>query len=107
MSTIRITKGKLPTSRQFRRMLRKAVAESNPLDDLLDLTRKLRDYEVRYDLTSEMFYERFQRGELDDELQHCLAWAATYEMFLTLRDRLEAALVRDAVWRGQTARTPA
>ncbi|MBC8450269.1 MAG: hypothetical protein H8D78_21255 [Chloroflexi bacterium] len=99
MAKITITKDNVPTSEEFRRMLAEAMAESNPVNDLLEVAEELYEYEQRYGVTSAEFYERFQRGELDDELQHCIRWASAYDVFVKLKTRVETALMREAVWR--------
>jgi|Deesub1362B_J571_1020462.scaffolds.fasta_scaffold52520_1 hypothetical protein len=103
MAKITITKDNVPTPEEFRQMLAKAMAESNPVDDLLELAAELHEYEQRYGMTSAEFYERFQRGELDDELQHCIRWASAYDVFTKLKARVETALMREAVWRQEPA----
>lgn len=99
MTKIIITKDNMPTPEEFRHMLAQAIAESNPVDDLLEVAEELHEYEQRYGMTSAEFYARFQRGELDDELQHCIRWASAYDVFTKLKTRIETALVREAVWR--------
>jgi len=37
------------------------------------------------------------KAGLDDELQHCVEWAAVYQLFLQTQQVLEAALMRAAV----------
>ena len=107
MSRIEITQDKRPSSKEFRKMVKQASATSNPLESLLDLVRELHGYEVRRGLTSDEFYRRFKSGELNDELQHCVEWVGAYEAYVDLRSRLEAALVRDAVWRADLAKAAA
>ncbi len=94
----RITyKGQLPSPEQFRKDLREAEARANPVDDLLDLWNKLQHFEQKHKLPSADFYRQFQAGTLDDTLQHCLSWAATYEIFLKARRRIEVSLMRAAI----------
>ncbi|RME48833.1 MAG: hypothetical protein D6791_02380 [Chloroflexi bacterium] len=87
----------LPPSDEFRQALAEAIVMANPVDDLLELAGRLREYEQRYHMTSADFYERYQAGALDDELQHCIEWAATYDMFLKIRRMVEATLMRAAI----------
>jgi hypothetical protein len=89
--------GKLPSSSEFRQVLAQALNAVNPVDDLLDLSNRLRDYEQKYGLSSAEYYRRYQAGDLTDELQHAIAWAALYETFLKTKRLLEAALMRAAV----------
>jgi len=51
------------------------------------LEQQLADFERRYYLNSEEFYEKFERGELGDAMDF-IEWSATYEMAANLRHRL-------------------
>lgn len=87
----------LPPSDEFRRALAGAIVMANPVDDLLELANRLREYEQKYDMASADFYERYQAGALNDELQHCIEWAAAYDVFVKIRRMVEATLMRAAV----------
>ncbi len=89
--------GKLPSPEQLQKDLLDAKAQTNPVDDLLDMWQKLQHYEQKYSLSSAEFYQQYQAGVLNDELQHCIAWAAAYEIFRKTKRKLEAALMRSAV----------
>ncbi|MDM8523219.1 hypothetical protein QUF80_07600 [Desulfococcaceae bacterium HSG8] len=86
----------LPPSDEFRRSLARTIAESNPLDDLLELAEELGDYERNYGISTENFYAKYQAGLSGDEL-HWMEWAGTYELFMENKRRLESALMRAAV----------
>lgn len=90
-------KNNLPSSDEFRQALAQAMAMTNPVDDLLELSERLREYEHKYHMSSDDFYQRYQAGTLDEELQHCIDWAALYDMFLKTRRVLEATLMRAAM----------
>lgn len=92
-----IYKDGLPPPAEFQEALRQAEAVANPVDDLLMLTRRLYAYEQKYNMTSEDFYKRYQAGVLNDELQHCLMWAAIYKMFIKTKRMVESALMRTAI----------
>jgi len=51
------------------------------------LEQQLADFERRYSLSSEEFYEKFERGELGDAMDF-VEWSATYEMATNLRCQL-------------------
>jgi len=97
MTTLKFTKDNWPAPEKFQRLLREAMTESNPLDDLLELAKELRDYEQKYKMTSEEFSERFKRGELGDALDF-IGWAGAYDLFLKRKARLETALMQAAIW---------
>lgn len=92
-----IFEGELPTADEFRQSLVEAMAMTNPIDDLLELATRLHDYEQMYQIASADFYQRYQSGTLDDELQHCTDWAATYDLFVKTKRMVEATLMRAAV----------
>jgi hypothetical protein len=87
----------LPDSKEFRQALAQAMAMTNPIDDLLMLADRLREYEQKYKMVSAKFYAQYQAGTLDEELQHCLEWAALYDLFLKTKRTLEATLMRAAL----------
>ncbi len=98
MARLTFTRDNMPAPEEFRRTLAQAMVQSNPVDDLLETADELREYEQRYDMTSAEFYEQFRRGVLDDELQHCIGWAAAFEIFTKLKRMVESTLMREAVW---------
>jgi hypothetical protein len=87
----------LPSSDEFQKALAQAMAETNPVDDLLGLASDLWEFEQKYQMSSADFYEKYQTGSLDDELQHCIEWVATYDFFVKTKRKLEAALMRAAI----------
>ncbi len=100
MARIQLTKQNMPKSRRaFRQMLEAAMARSSPVDDLLELAGELHDYERQRGMTSADFYSRYQRGEFDDDTMHALIkWAMAYQQFLLVKEQVEKALMREAVW---------
>lgn len=90
-------KDKLPTSNEFEKFLSQAFANANPVDDLLRLANQLWDFEQKHQMSSAGFYEKFEAGLLDDELQHCIEWAATYNFFIKTKRQVEATLMRVAI----------
>lgn len=89
--------GKLPPPDEFQKHLAEAMMNANPVDDLIELANGLWQFEGRHQLSSAEFYSAYQAGSLDDELQHCIEWAATYETFLKTKRKLESALLRAVV----------
>lgn len=87
----------LPSVDEFQEALAEARANTNPVDDLLELANDLWEFEQEYQMPSADFYEKYQTGLLNDELQHCTEWAVTYDFFLKTKRKLEAALMRTAI----------
>jgi hypothetical protein len=96
MTQLTFTQENLPTLEEFRRLLLEAWLSSNPVDELLELAERLREYEQRYGMSSSDFYERYQRGEMGDE-REIMRWAILYGAFIEHRSRVEAALTREAI----------
>ncbi|MBI4770863.1 MAG: hypothetical protein HY784_10760 [Chloroflexi bacterium] len=97
MTTLSYTQDNLPTPQEFQRQLAEAVARSNPLDELLELSAELRDLERAHRMTSPEFFGKYQRGEMGDD-EDVIEWAGLYETFLELRRRLELVLMQQAIW---------
>ncbi len=87
----------LPSSEEFQKALRQAMANTNPIDDLLELANHLWAYEQNDQMSSADFHAKYQAGSLDDALQHCVEWVATYDFFLKTKRKLEMALMRAAI----------
>ncbi|MFQ6015302.1 MAG: hypothetical protein ACE5NP_07655 [Anaerolineae bacterium] len=98
MAKITITEENKPTPEEFRRMLEEAMAKSNPVDELIELSHELYELEQRYGMSSAEFYDKYQKGKLGDD-EDVMHWAILYDSFLRRKQLLEAALIREAVWR--------
>jgi hypothetical protein len=90
-------KNELPSSDEFQKALTQAMANANPVDDLLELANDLWEFEQKHQMSSADFYHKYRAGSLDDELQHCIEWVATYDFFLKTKRQLEKALMRAAI----------
>ena len=55
--------------------------------ELAELEERLRACEVRYQMPSEVFYQRFRAGELGDTAD-MVKWSVFYEMWQSVRERL-------------------
>jgi hypothetical protein len=53
-----------------------------------ELDRDLQEFEVRYDMTSEIFIQRFQTGSLGDDLDF-VEWNAFYHLNQSLQRQIE------------------
>lgn len=86
-----------PSTADFQAMLHETMSTANPIDDLLALTEKLYVYEQQYNISSASFFTAYEQGDLPEFLAHEVAWAATYDMFIRLKRRLETTLMRAAL----------
>ncbi|MDM8522046.1 hypothetical protein QUF80_01640 [Desulfococcaceae bacterium HSG8] len=65
-----------------------ALEIASAQSDLSDLQERLRAFERRYQMKSEMFYRRFRSGELGDDPDF-VEWSSFYEMWDSVRKRVE------------------
>ncbi len=63
---------------------------------MLDLLRELVTFENKYDMGSDIFYARFMRGEMGDDLPFIL-WAGQYELYLEAKQEIAVQLPKVAV----------
>jgi len=111
MPVIKIENSKEMSSAEFQQILQEAWENGSPLDDLLEIAWQLAELEQKYDMKSADFVEKFQRGEMGDEMDF-IWWANIYDLYLDLRERIERALIKVAVmWEGEkppaeTSETP-
>jgi hypothetical protein len=87
---------KVPVA-EFETLLHETMASANPIDDLLSLAEELYAYEQQHGIASAVFFTAYEQGELPESLAHEVAWAATYDMFLRLKRKIEATLMRLAL----------
>jgi len=92
---------------RFQQMWRDAAESTSPVEDLVELSRDLRDLEIRYGLTSEEFAAKFKRGEMGDAMDF-IEWIGLHEMYEFAKKSIEIALMRAAMaYAGQDANAPA
>jgi len=54
------------------------------MEDLIQLVRDLTQFEMQYQMDSPEFFNRFQRGELGDQMDY-IRWANKYEMYQEMK----------------------
>jgi hypothetical protein len=77
-------------SRMLERALDKLIAlEAGHIQsELAELNDRLKAFETRYQMTSEVFYQRYEHGELGDSADFT-EWASFYDMRQLARQHLE------------------
>ena len=65
-------------------MRKQTIQYTTPLDALIAITKRLGLKEGKYNIESEEFYYRYQKGEMGDEA-HIMEWATDYQDYLSLR----------------------
>ena len=88
MAKITITQNNLLSLADFKTLLEQEEARSSTMDYIFRLMRELVAYEEKYDMPSDLFYARFMRGEMGDNLPF-VKWAGRYELYLEARAEIE------------------
>ena len=92
MPTIRFGEEDWPQSAsEFRRTLQEAQLASAPIDEFVQLVRDLTLLEQKHGLSSPEFYDRFQRGEMGDEMEF-MRWATKFEIYEEMKEDLNKTL---------------
>lgn len=91
MSSIEYTQKDWPSADQFMRQLRESAEQYDPVEKLLSLERKLASLEQTYGLSSDEFYQRYQTGQMGDDLVF-VTWAGQYRLYVNLRDMISNGL---------------
>ena len=90
MPKVKFTKKNMPTSgKALVKALREAAKTTTPIDDLIELTRELVQMEIKYKMSSDEFYKKFQKGEMGDSME-IMEWATSFEMQKSLKQGLES-----------------
>lgn len=66
-----------------------AMEKASAQCELADLQERLQAFEAQYQMPSDEFYRRFRAGELGDAIDF-VEWSSFYEMWASVRERLEA-----------------
>ena len=72
-------------------MKKTRIEYSSPLDALIAISKRLSTREEKFGMTSELFYDKFKKGMLDDTLEF-IEWANDYQHYLDLHHNLEKKL---------------
>lgn len=92
MARITITKENLLSRDEFQALLEQTELRSTSLDNVLRLMRELVTFEEKFGLASDVFYARFMRGEMGDDMPY-VKWAERYEMYLEAKQAIDTQLV--------------
>ena len=55
---------------------------------IINIQIDLKNFEEKYNMSTEIFYQKFESGELGDD-ENYMIWAGIYEMLLQNKKRLE------------------
>ena len=89
MPRVKFTKENMPKERgALVKALREAAETTTPIDDLVELTRDMVRLEVKYNISSEEFYKKYNKGEMGDKME-IIRWAGWYEMHKEIKGSLD------------------
>ncbi len=91
MAKITLTQDNLLSLTEFQTLLEQLENRNSPLEDILGLLRQLVAFERTYNLPSDVFYARFMRGEMGDDLPF-IKWAGRYELYLEAKQEMNQQL---------------
>lgn len=80
-------------------MRKETIQYTSPLDALVALAKRLNAYESQQKLSSEDFFDQYNRGQLSDDVTF-VEWANDYRHYMDIRQQLDRRL-NDAAY-GQT-----
>jgi hypothetical protein len=75
-------------SEEIAKVLREVAKHTTPIDDLIELTRDMVRLEVKYNISSDEFYKKFNKGEMGDKME-IMRWASWYELHRDLKKSLD------------------
>lgn len=64
---------------------------TSPLDALVAVSKQLSVYEKQRGMDSETFFDRYQKGLIDDDAES-VEWANSYQHYVALHQQLESQL---------------
>jgi hypothetical protein len=68
-------------------MKKQTIEYSTPLDALIDLAKRLQNYENAHHMTSDIFFDQYKRGLLSDDIAY-IEWSNDYHHYLALHHEL-------------------
>ncbi len=93
MAKVEFSKGNIPTREELGRIIAEMKGKSTALDDLLSLARELTEFEHQYGMTSDIFFAKYSRGEIEDAMPF-VKWAGRYQLYLDLKSKIQTSLDR-------------
>lgn len=96
MAKITITKDNLLSLDEFQILLEQMDSRTSAMDNILGLLREIIGFEEKFNLPSDVFYARFMRGEMGDDMPY-IKWAGRYELYLEAKQAIDNQLLYTTV----------
>ena len=75
------TQQNMPASGKIlREQLNTALEKATTLDDFVQIIQELTRLEIKHDMTSQEFWQKFQTGKMGDDIEW-MRWANKYEIY--------------------------
>ncbi|MCP4352710.1 MAG: hypothetical protein GY795_45220 [Desulfobacterales bacterium] len=72
-------------------MIKQRIEYDSPLDALIAITKQLGEYENRYRMKSEEFFDRYGK-EMTEDSEDFICWANDYRHYMAIRYEIERQL---------------
>ena len=72
-------------------MQKKTTQYDSSIDALVAVAKRLSSHENRFHMTSEEFFNKFSKGELEDDIQF-VEWSNDYQHYMAIRLEIERHL---------------
>lgn len=72
-------------------MRKQKIHYDSPLDALIDLAKRLQNYETKNNMCSEDFFDKYSKGLLSDDIVY-IEWSNNYRHYLALYDEIKQRL---------------
>jgi hypothetical protein len=69
-------------------MKKETLEYGSPVDALIAVTKRLSCYEGRYGMASEEFYDKYEKGQMEDSIDF-VEWANDYRHYVAVRLKVE------------------
>jgi hypothetical protein len=69
-------------------MQKQRIEYASPVDAIIAVAKRLSVYETRYQMSTEDFFDKFTKGQMDDGLDF-VEWANDYRHFMAIKLELE------------------
>ncbi len=96
MAKIVVTNDNLLSLAEFETLLEQTETRGSTLDYVFRLQRELVAFEDKFNMASDVFYARFMRGEMGDDMPF-IKWAGRYELYLEAKQGIEVQLAAQPV----------